>query len=53
MFHCLNEKTVRCLISFGFPMRSGFGSSLLPTDVRGKARVDDRCVLSGIVHTLR
>lgn len=26
---------------------------LLPTDVRGKARVDDRRVLSGIVHALR
>lgn len=27
--------------------------SLLPTDVRGKPRVDDRRVLSGIVHALR
>jgi mannitol 2-dehydrogenase len=26
---------------------------LLPTDVRGKPRVDDRRVLSGIVHALR
>jgi mannitol 2-dehydrogenase len=26
---------------------------LLPTDVRGKKRVDDRRVLSGIVHALR
>ncbi|OZA21184.1 MAG: hypothetical protein B7X90_02820 [Novosphingobium sp. 17-62-19] len=26
---------------------------LLPTDVRGRARVDDRRVLSGIVHALR
>jgi mannitol 2-dehydrogenase len=26
---------------------------LLPTDVRGKERVDDRRVLSGIVHALR
>lgn len=26
---------------------------LLPTDVRGKKRVDDRWVLSGIVHALR
>ncbi len=26
---------------------------LLPTDVRGKQRVDDRRVLSGIVHALR
>jgi transposase len=26
---------------------------LLPTDVRGKPRVDDRPVLSGIVHALR
>ena len=26
---------------------------LLPTDVRGKTRVDDRRVLSGIVHALR
>ena len=26
---------------------------LLPTDVRGKDRVDDRRVLSGIVHALR
>lgn len=26
---------------------------LLPTDVRGKPRVDDRQVLSGIVHALR
>ncbi|MEK9213398.1 transposase, partial [Sphingomonas sp. 2378] len=26
---------------------------LLPTGVRGKARVDDRRVLSGIVHALR
>ena len=26
---------------------------LLPTDVRGKAHVDDRRVLSGIVHALR
>jgi transposase len=26
---------------------------LLPTDVRGKPRVDDRWVLSGIVHALR
>ena len=26
---------------------------LLPTNVRGKARVDDRRVLSGIVHALR
>ena len=26
---------------------------LLPTDVRGKERVDDRVVLSGIVHALR
>ena len=25
----------------------------LPTDTRGKARVDDRRVISGIVHTLR
>jgi len=25
---------------------------LLPTDVRGKPRVDDRRVLSGIVHAL-
>ena len=27
--------------------------SLLPTDTRGMARVDDRRVLSGIVHALR
>lgn len=27
--------------------------SLLPTDVRGKNRVDDRRVLSGIVHALK
>lgn len=26
---------------------------LLPRDVRGKERVDDRRVLSGIVHALR
>lgn len=26
---------------------------LLPTDVRGKSRVDERYVLSGIVHALR
>jgi transposase len=26
---------------------------LLPTDTRGKERVDDRRVLSGIVHALR
>ncbi|SCX22430.1 Transposase [Agrobacterium sp. DSM 25558] len=26
---------------------------VLPTDVRGKPRVDDRRVLSGIVHALR
>ncbi|GBQ42111.1 transposase [Acidocella aminolytica 101 = DSM 11237] len=26
---------------------------LLPTDVRGKARVDDRKVLSGILHVLK
>ena len=26
---------------------------LLPTDTRGMARVDDRRVLSGIVHALR
>jgi transposase len=26
---------------------------LLPADVRGKKRVDDRRVLSGIVHALR
>ena len=25
----------------------------LPTDVRGKARVDDRKVISGIVHVLK
>ncbi len=28
-------------------------ASLLPTDTRGMARVDDRRVLSGIVHALR
>ena len=28
-------------------------AQLLPTDVRGKPRVDDRRVLSGIVHALR
>jgi transposase len=26
---------------------------LLPTDVRGKERVDDRRVISGIVHVLK
>jgi transposase len=26
---------------------------LLPTDVRGKARVDDRRVISGILHVLK
>ena len=26
---------------------------LLPTDTRGKPRVDDRCVISGIVHVLK
>ena len=25
----------------------------LPTDTRGKERVDDRCVISGIVHVLK
>jgi len=25
----------------------------LPTDTRGKPRVDDRCVISGIVHVLK
>jgi mannitol 2-dehydrogenase len=34
-------------------MRSGRIAPLLPTDVRGKKRVDDRRVLSGIVHALR
>ncbi len=26
---------------------------LLPTDTRGKARVDDRRVISGIIHVLK
>ncbi len=26
---------------------------LLPNDTRGKERVDDRCVISGIVHVLK
>ena len=44
----------KCRISFGFRdaqwARIG---PLLPTDTRGMARVDDRRVLSGIVHALR
>lgn len=27
--------------------------SLLPTDTRGKARVDDRRVIGGIIHVLK
>lgn len=27
--------------------------ALLPTDRRGKARVDDRCVIRGIIHVLK
>lgn len=28
-------------------------SPLLPSDTRGKARVDDRRVISGIIHVLK
>lgn len=44
----------RWRISSGFRMRNGRGiAPLLPTDTRGMAPVDDRRVLSGIVHALQ
>lgn len=43
------------MVDFFLVFRCTMGgiAPLLPTDVRGKARVDDRRVLSGIVHALR
>ena len=53
MVHCLCEEVVRCLIFWFSDAQWARIAPLLPTDVRGKKRVDDRRVLSGIVHALR